>query len=202
MSVSLNFTLTEASNSLSLSFYETTGAFATDNLGGYGLPNFTIASAQTATLSLLTNLSATPVLINLFPSSFPTTDDTQVYTITNTILGYGTGKITDQIMPVTYTVTGIFNSVPYTLTKLKYIGIFNDLECCKQKLLAKAAKDSLKCSCDDKKECSCGCKDIVWQATRFDTLFTSMEDALCDGDIASARCTFAELQKICNCNIP
>lgn len=195
--VKTKFTLEEASNSLSLAFIETTLPFATDNLTGWNAPNFTIASAQTATLSLLTNLSATPVSINLFPSLFPTTDDTQEYIVTNTILGY-TGKISDQIMPVTYTVTGIFNSVPYTLTAFKYIGIFNALECCKAKLLAKAAQASTNCSC--KKKCSCGCEDIVWQAARFATLFEAMQDAICDNQIPAARCTFAFLQKICSCN--
>ncbi len=87
MSVTLQFNVTQSSNRKYITFNETTNSYSSVNTGGWGAPNETTANATTATLAITTPAAQTFTL-NLFTSSFPTTNPLQNYIILPENIGY------------------------------------------------------------------------------------------------------------------
>jgi len=149
MALFLNFNIKESDNARELSFTETTGTYnASTNPGGWGAPNpVTTDVTATATLSILPPSITTPIVIDLFPSSFPTTDTAQTLVIRSQDLGLGTDIILpDGLWEMTYTVIDTVANPDVTYTNDQTIFVSGQARCCVYGLLASA--DISCCDCD------------------------------------------------------
>lgn len=149
MALFLNFNIKESDNARELSFTETTGTYnASTNLGGWGAPNpVTTDVTVTATLSILPPGVTTAIVLDLFPSSFPTTDKTQEVIIRSQDLSLGTDTILpDGLWQITYTVIDTVANPDVTYTSDQTIFVSGEARCCVYGLLANA--DISCCDCD------------------------------------------------------
>ena len=153
MALFLNFNIKQSDNARELAFTETTGAYnASTNPGGWGAPNpLTSVVTATATLSILPPGATVATVIDLFPSSFPTTDKTQEVIIKSQdfIPSLGTDAILpDGLWEMTYTVEDTVTSpgAIITYTNDQTIFISGQARCCVYGLLADA--DISCCDCD------------------------------------------------------
>lgn len=150
MALFLNFNIKESDNARELSFTETTGIYdASTNPGGWGAPNpVTTDVTATAYLSILPPGVTTPAIVDLFPSSFPTTDNTQTVVMRSQDLGLGG---TDDILPdgiweMSYIVIDTVANPDVTYTNDQTIFVSGQARCCVYGLLA--ATDISCCDCD------------------------------------------------------
>lgn len=146
MALQLAFNVCQSSDCKELIFTETTGIYdATNNPTGWGSPNATIASAVSATLTITKPDGTVTSPINIFPSSFPTTNDDLEYTITAAALGYtANSKLPDGLYTVLYTV--VAGSTTYTQTKSFLFSC--QIRCCVYSM----AKDIAFLECTDCKD--------------------------------------------------
>ncbi len=147
MAVYLNFHIKHIDNARELAFTETTGAYhAANNTGGCGVPNPRLTDQEEATLSI-TPPGGTATVLNLFTSSFPTTDSTQEFLIKSQDLGLGTDIVLpDGLWEMTYTVTDTTPAVDLVYTNNQTIFVSGQARCCVYGLLADA--DISCCDCD------------------------------------------------------
>lgn len=152
MSVQLDFNPCSSENCKNILLYETTGAYdSTTNTTGWGTPNEATTDATAATLEITFPESTgsdsyTTVTINLY-SSFPTSNSTQGWLITNTDLGLDS----DALLPsgdYTYTYSVTTGTTTYTQTIKKFI--YCNLECCVAGLFADIGDATCDCSSDKK----------------------------------------------------
>lgn len=183
MAVALDFEICQASNCKSLIFTETTGAYSTQNTGGWNAPNELISSVTDAILSVTTPggltfdfdvLAQTP--------SFPTTDELLKYYITGTELGMVNSALTDGLYKFTYTVT----TSTTTYTKIIYQLLYCNVKCCVASMLAKITDPD--CDCQS---------DIIASASRAITLLDSLIYAAKCGNRTAFTNLLTILNKIC-----
>jgi hypothetical protein len=145
----LKCTITESDDATSFDFLETTGVYNNPlNLGGWGAPNFTIASALTApiTLSQLidagTGLYTPSVTVSEYPT-LPNTTNVPV-NLTAAQFGYGTGaKFPDAVYKIIYAPTSSSGAItPLT----SYVGFYSNMDCAIKKLSDSVAICT--CNCD------------------------------------------------------
>lgn len=130
MAVTLNFNVCESCNNQTLTFTETTGAYSASNTSGWGSPNRLTSEAETATLSVTTPAGTTTVL-NLFTSSFPTTNEDLEFEISPDDVGYSaaTGtKFPDGAYTFVYTV-GRTTATAFSYVQTKTILIYGQIQC-------------------------------------------------------------------------
>ena len=146
----LQFNICESGNNQSLIFTETTGAYTASNTSGWGLPtNTDITTAQTATLTVTTPDGVTTI-INLFTSSYPTTNDDLEYTITPLAVGYSatTGtQFPDGLYTFVYTVART-SATAFSYTQTKRVLIFGQAKCAVHSLYGDIPSDECDCSTD------------------------------------------------------
>lgn len=154
MALQLKFTVTLGDDCKSFIFTETTGAYNNpDNLGGYGAPNLTLVSVNTAKLTV-ENLTTDVTYddINITPS-----DSNDTTTITTEDLEIDGASIGDTTLPdgqycFIYTIVSKA-SVTYQQTVKK---VFLCESCCIIK--TKACDIDLECGC-----CNDPCADEIWK---------------------------------------
>lgn len=151
----LKLCVTQSGDGKNLSIKDNSGIYASNNTGGWGAPNSTIAQALTASLSIsklvdiATNLYSTPIVINVGPTATP--PDNILPNITNTpfiitaqAAGYGLDSVfPDGYYQLVYTVTGNSGGA-YTITTITYLVLTSQIDCCYKTLSNKVAL----CSCD------------------------------------------------------
>ena len=145
--VTLNFTICESSDRTKLQFHETTGAYSASNTSGWGNPNKETTDAEICTLTVTTPAGTTTTL-NLFTSSFPTTDSDQEFEILNTDLGLSsTDKLLDGVYTCVYTVART-TSVSFSYTQTKTVYIFGQMQCSVYSLFGKIPTEECTCNTD------------------------------------------------------
>lgn len=129
MAVTLQFTVCQSTNCKSLIFQETTGAYSATNTGGWGNPNRATSTATTAVLTI-TPPNGTSYDVNLFTSSFPTTNTSQEYEIEATSIGQSSGsKWPDGIYTFVYTVTTVSGTTEIYTQTVKQ-AFYCQVKCC------------------------------------------------------------------------
>ena len=130
MAVVLDFNVCSKADCKALYFKELTGAYdSNNNLTGWGSPNSAHTAAETATLTIL-KPDGTTTILDLFPSSFPTTDKSLEYIISNTALGLGaTQSIPDGKYKFTYTVART-TATAFSYTQIKEFFLYCNAKCC------------------------------------------------------------------------
>lgn len=125
----LDFNACQKADCKAIYFTEETGAYASSRLHGWGSPNNTTSQAETAVLTIL-KPDGTSTIINLFTSSFPTTNRSLEYIITNTALGLGaTQSIPDGKYKFTYTVART-TATAFSFTQIKEFFFYCNAKCC------------------------------------------------------------------------
>lgn len=114
MALVLNFSITDLGSSLT--FKELTAAYAGDNLTGWGAPNPVIGDATSVLLKIGVPGSLTMLSLDL-SDTFPTTDITDEFSITKTLLGVD--LILGGVYKFVYEV--IAGATTYTTTKYYFI---------------------------------------------------------------------------------
>jgi hypothetical protein len=143
MALQLKISLCFADKCKTLKVYDTTGLYSTDNTGGWGTPNITLASVTSATLDITPPNTSTP-------TSFDVTTTVNTATIVDgsfllniiTDSNLTAGSFVDGIYNLTYTVTD--GQSTYT-TSIKTFSTCNT-DCCVEKMKAKF-KEKM-CDCD------------------------------------------------------
>ena len=182
MAVVLSFEICQSNDCKTLTFVETTGAYALTNITGWGTPNEDTTAATSATL-VITPPSGVVYSIDLFAlSDFPKSDTTFEYELDETSLGLtASSKYPDGIYHFTYTV--VTDSTTYTqqITQAFYCQV----QCCVYSMF----KD-LDVTCD----CSLELKTKAIDA--YLLLKGLMYSANC-GNTTNFNAELATLQKIC-----
>jgi hypothetical protein len=177
----------------SLNFTEQTGAYdAVSNPGGWGTPNADTSDATTAKIFVWIPGATTAVEIDLFPESFPTTNTTQAYNITASVLGLGSGAVLpDGVYTVQYVVTGTFEGEVFSYNTSQTFVIICAVQCCVDKMFL--ALDPCGCSCGD---------DALMKALWAQALLEQAQHAACCGQIDNFNTLLAQVNKICagNCS--
>lgn len=144
----LKLCVTQSSDGKSLAIQDNSGIYASNNLGGWGAPNSTIAQAATATITIsrledvATNNYSVPVTIDVFPT-LPNISNTP-YTLTAQASGYGLDSVfPDGYYKIIYTVTGNSGGA-YTITVTSNPVLTQQIDCCYKELSNQVAL----CSCD------------------------------------------------------
>ena len=88
--------------------YDATGTYSTDNLGGFGAPNPTVANVTAATISFVLSDGTVIAAINVY-DTLPNTNDVP-FEITNTLAGI-TGTFPDGLTTWVYTITASGNTI-------------------------------------------------------------------------------------------
>lgn len=188
----LKYELVQSTDCKSFSFKETTGAYdATTNLTGWGFPNATIGDITEASLSITKadgtittwDSASTPP----FYPSFPTDDNTDLFEITNEMLGLDADtEITDWIPYFTYTVTP---SVDDPITTSQYLLVECNTICCDNTLCAAVVLGG----------CACGNKslDLSLEVHGFRL---ALENAVNCEKITEANQILTYLQRLCTSN--
>lgn len=197
MALKLNFNIEQSADGQYLYFTETTGLYSAANLTGWESPNAAIADITTATLTIVGgNTSPTPLILDIYniitPNGFPTSDNpSQPYVLDATITDAAAsiGVYTDGLMTFTYTVYDATNDVYYHTTKS--IVLLHTVECCVQKLFAKAAKAG----------CCEGCKNEHMEKALLGwTLLETLKQFNCDCNcfsVTDINKTLKTLQNLC-----
>lgn len=148
MALVLDFNICQKYNCKEILFTETTGTYSVTNTTGWGAPNPLTGSATSATLAITKyGTTSTTYTLNLFTSSFPTTNLSSEYSVTADLIGGTSGDvITDGIYTFVYTV--VVGETTYTQTKMSTLTC--NVQCCVQSML----KDiDFECDCsEDAKE--------------------------------------------------
>lgn len=120
MALVQNFSITD--NGETLTFKELTAAYSVSNTGGWGAPNPVVGDATSITLSVGVPGNTDLVVIDI-SDTFPTTDITDEFEITTTLLGIDcmVGGVYKFILT---TVVGVT-----TYTTTKYYWIDKNVEC-------------------------------------------------------------------------
>jgi len=183
MSLLLKLKATWSGNARSLFATDITGVSPP---GGWGVgSNPTIASVQTAQLIITRPDGTVLPAINVYPT-LPNTDDIS-FEITTAMLGYGSGPIVDGAYNFNYTVTGLFNSEPYTVNYNRSKFLYPAVCCCVEKMAAKV------------RACAKNCKDATKEAfsDAWDTL-ELLKDAVKCGNMTEANEFLLQLQTVCD----
>lgn len=150
----LKYCITQSDAATSFTTKETTGVYAViTNEGGWGAPNYTIASVTAATMTLeqltdvATNEYTTPVAVSVYPTLPNTTSTLKLLTAED--FGYGVdAQFPDAVYKLTYTVTSSSGAIaPVTI----YKGFYAIIDC-KIKQLA-----------DRVSICTCNCGNLEQQ---------------------------------------
>lgn len=187
MSVQLSFTVCSSANCDQLIFTETTGAYSGTNLTGWNAPNVLAANAETATLTV-TSPDLTVTVINLFTEvpAWPSTDTTQEFIITPSMIGATTTKFSDGVYTFLYTVTRT------TATAFSYTQTVQQLFYCN----AKCCVTTLFANIDDW-ECDCN-KVKINEAYQADILLRALQRASKCGNTTSFTKTLTLINNLCS----
>ncbi len=144
MSVVLNFIVEEECTNTTLVFKETTGGTSSTAWGVGG--NEPTSNASTATLTV-TNPDGVVTILNLFTSSFPTTNTSLEFEIEPSDIGYSSEtKIPDGTYTFVYKV--ITSGVPAGITQTKTVYIFGQMQCRVYSLYGKIPTEECTCNID------------------------------------------------------
>ena len=172
-------------------FSETTGAYdASLNAGGYGAPNITIASVDTAVLSVTYAGATEAIEIDVYPT-LPTTNVNGVYSVTAADLGLD--EMPSGWTRVTYTITGNSGggSADYTYSVTKLVFFDCELACCIASKLIEAAAAVVNGDCCNE------CKDEkVKTALYLEAVLEGARAATCSGleDVVTTNVEYLETQ--------
>lgn len=185
MSLNLKLGADWAANAKSLFLDDETGSAPP---GGWGAgTNPTIASVQTAQVVITRPDLTILAPINVYPT-LPNTDGI-AFEATNQALGYGTGPIVDGPYNFNYTVTGLFNSEPYTVNYNRTKFLYPSVCCCVSRMAAKVRAQGKKCKDKDREAFS-----DAWD------LLELLKDAVKCGNMTEANEFLLQLQTICAAN--
>lgn len=179
--VNLDFDITWSDNCQKIFFTETTGAYSSDNTGGWGTPNPATSTASGASLDIIFAGASVYSNSSLYPT-FPNTDGTK---LTLTPSDFSQSSLVDGLYYATYTVTGN-SSGAYTISKSKYVLITCSINCCLKNMASK-----VKC-------CSCNSTTQAW--IEASAMYDAMWDAFNCGKYNKATEIFSYLQDYCNKN--
>ena len=180
MALQVNFSVIQASNSLSVRFIETTGVYnVLSNPNGYGGVNASLAQVSSTLVKVVRPDGTAINLSNLSPLPSSTN---QFVDITNVQLGYTSAtKLPDGYYIFTYEVQGTTPTQNGVLSVLnKQVLLYNDVECCVRKMGAR----------------SCGCSENEYVEAF--NLFNAMLAANLCGNYAGAAEILERLQAMCN----
>lgn len=188
MALKLNIAVCSKSNCKKFEFVELTGEYdLVDNLTGWETPNPTIAGVNSAILEVykpgFTSTSIADETFDLHAESpaWPTTDTTQIFTITNNDLGYS-GKVEDGIWKFVYIVE--VENVVYKQTI--YIATTCNIKCCVDNLFA--AIEDFECDCMETQ---------IDKALTAQAIFKAMESAANCSNITKFNKLKSMLQRMC-----
>jgi len=149
MALSLNFSVTQASDCKSIVFKDTTGIYNADtNTGGYGTPNSdeTDITATSITVRDENNVSYTALTTYDIDSGDYTVGDPYPLTINSTDLSGLSGELNDGVWTITYKVyTGV--SVLQDAVTKKFLLYCNASTCVSKMILKECTNQG--CLCDD-----------------------------------------------------
>lgn len=181
----LNFDICQSCSCSVLTFSETTGLQSDVNETGYGdgggFTNPEVNDASSATLTITSG--TVNYIIDLY-NTFPTSDTSFEFNLTNEDFGYQTGqKIPDGIMTFLYTV--VIDGVTYTQSK--YFGFTCNSKCCVLSLL--------------KKIDWCGCDNTAFNNyVQAKVIFDGLESSKDCGNIVEFNNQLSIMNKICQSN--
>jgi hypothetical protein len=171
----------QSSNCSSLVFNDTTGAYSSDNQGGYGTPNKSTSGASAEIIFTLADGNSYTVAL---PNTFPTTDSTVEYTIAATDLGYSsTDQIADQIISYQYKVT--FSDTT-TATQNGQASLYCQVNCCVNSMFI-----DLDINCDD---CL---KSLGERAMEAHLMLQGLKYSASCGNSTAFNKTLTQLNKLC-----
>lgn len=175
MALQPKITFCSASDNKSFRLFDISGLYnSLNNTAGYGVVNPDVADIATAVIGIILPKTTETININAF-STFPTLDEEKPFVILNTDLSLGAeGTIPIGPINITYTLTGTFNSIPFTVSGNFTFLISGSTECCLDKKLRDLQIEDCDCGCED-------CKDS--KVTQLANLMI-----LLDGAIANASC--------------
>jgi hypothetical protein len=192
MSLTLKFCIAQSDDCKSFRFVSKTGVYSATipNLGGYGAPNPTVASALTATVLIekrnsdgtYTALNA-GVAIDVYPT-LPSSAD-GYFEITAEAAGNGVdSSFTDGVYRLTYTVTGDDGGA-YTATTAELVPLVCSIMCCWKKLALKTA------------QCTCSCETLDQKFTDLALDFRLLQAAQDAGDATTMSNLIDSITKSC-----
>jgi hypothetical protein len=168
-------------------FSELTGAYSTVNTTGWGAPNPEIVDAVSATLEITTPSEIT-YTFDLY-DDFPTTDSTQSYEVTGSVLGMS-DSLTDGKYTFVYTVvTEDDESVQTTYSITKQLFTICSVECCVNRMLLDI--EDLNCDCNKV------AKDKYLEAY---TLLLALKHASTCGNEDTVNDLLTTINKLCTSN--
>ena len=185
MSIVLNFEICQANGCKDLIFSETTGKYNdVYNTGGYGPPNETFDTAQSATLTI-TNPSGVITSIDLVPEGFPTDDIVaDGYTISSSTV------LPDGMYTFVYTVVYDYRGVIITYTKSISKLFYCNAECCVNQMLSNL---NLTCDC-------CETDENIKNYYKAWTFLQALKNAAQCGDVTSFTSILKIITKLCKNN--
>lgn len=144
--ISLDFNICLSGSCNTITFTETTGAFSSTNIYGWGSPNEATSSAQTAVLEI-TDPTGVVTSINLFINSpaFPSSSNTNEYIITPSSIGSTEEKFSDGVYYFKYTVTRT-SATAYSYSQVVQKLFYCNAKCCVESLFADI--DDFECDCN------------------------------------------------------
>lgn len=172
----LNFNVCVVNNCSQIKFTETTGAYSTSNLGGYGTPNIDISDVVSCYVDV-TSPSGELVTINMITAGFPSSVSLDRILTLNML---AVSAITDGKWIITYRII-TDTELKYTVTKTKLF--YCNSECCISQKLANLEITDCDCCKEDKSYA-----DYVLTKTMLD----SLKNAAKCGDMES----FDKIKKI------
>lgn len=201
MALSLNISVNTLTSG-GFTFNETTGLYnGTNNPNGWtttGVPNPNIADAVSAVLDIyipdpITLMPVnTPVTINIFPFSFPTTDVTQSYLITPQDIGYASGEpAADGVYQFVYKVSAGKDPDFIDYTKTQYVLVYSAAQCCVSKLAVDAINDGGGCGCGS------GCGESMTEFEKGMLLIEAAKYSIVCGLINPAANAIKHVNEIC-----
>jgi len=184
----LQYTILLTPDGTTLKIVETTDAYSTTNVGGYGTVNPVVGDVTDVALEIVSDGSAYTFASADVPD-LPDDAAENVTVITSDQLGQDTGvQLPDGILTLTFTYSGTFNSVPFIAENTIYKGIAPSLECCYAKLITKVSTGN--CGCSSQEE---GYKTAMKLRTTIDAFYQA---ATCN-DTDRAQELLAQGQFIC-----
>jgi hypothetical protein len=185
MSIELNFCATLKANGEILNIEDTTGAYSTTNIGGYGTPNDTSASAQTAVVQIwkrnedgaygdMTEVDVYPTLPSDSGGDIDIDADDAGQSET----------MSDGVYKIKYKIASAI--APYTYDTTQYKSFHPAIDCCYQNLALKQVN------------CSCNCADVNDKLTKMTLQFALLKRAECSGDLDAIQKYINYITRLCD----
>ena len=189
MAIKVNFKIVEACDSKSILFTDTTGAYSSANITGWGAPNPLIGTVIDVEIIIIAPDGNTYVISMADISGDLPSDSNGIFNIHMGYLGGTMGATIQQgIYSVEYRVIYADGSVTGQLvSKRKYVLATSVIKCCVHKMLASLDM------CDD-----CPCGEDKSNALEAYTLYKAMLYAYACGSLTKAGKMATQVNKLCN----